>query len=60
MYRVVSDFTAFYVDGEEKAKRYAQNGYDVYKVIKLMLDENDEFVSDEPNTSTNTAGENNG
>ena len=60
MYRVVGELSAFYVDNEEKAKKYAKEGYDVFQVIKLKLNDNDEFETDEPNAASAATGGING
>lgn len=43
MYQVSKDNMLFYVNEEDKAKRYALDGYDVFKVNRLVINEDGDF-----------------
>lgn len=43
MYQVFKDAMTFYVNDEEKAKRYAEDGYDVFQVDKLRVNDQGKF-----------------
>ena len=53
MYQVNKDNVLFYVNEEDKAKRYAMDGYDVFKVNRLIINDDGEL---EEETQINEAG----
>lgn len=53
MYQVNKDNVLFYVNEETKAKRYAMDGYDVFKVNRLIINDDGEL---EEETQMNEAG----
>lgn len=57
MYQVLKDGMTFFVTEEEKAKRYAEEGYDIFSVDKLRVNEEGEFEKDENVTEAKGTGE---
>ena len=53
MYQVNKDNILFYVNQEDKAKRYAMDGYDVFKVNRLIINDDGEL---EEETQMNEVG----
>ena len=54
MYQVVKDGIAFHVADEEKAKRYSSEGYTVFEVSEVFVNDDGEF--EKVNTSNITGG----
>lgn len=48
MYQIIKDGLSFYVNDEEKARGYADDGYEVYQVDRLRINSNGKFEVDEP------------
>lgn len=56
MYQVIKDNITFYVDDEEKALQYAEEGYDIFLVTKLKIGENNKLQEEEPINSVTGIG----
>lgn len=52
MYRVIKDNIAFHVDDDEQVKQYLQDGYEVYTMDKVTIDENGDIKIDEKSLKT--------
>lgn len=46
MYQIIKDGLSFYVNDEEKARGYADNGYEVYKVDRLRVNSDGDLEID--------------
>lgn len=56
MYEVIRDGLSFTVDNEEKAKHFAEEGCEVYRVDRLRVNNAGEFEIDMPQTDVTGTG----
>lgn len=56
MYQVLKEGMTFFVNEEEKAKRYAEDGCDVFSVDKLRINEEGELEKDEHDLEVSGTG----
>lgn len=54
MYEIRKDGLAFHVNEEERAMQYADDGYEVYRIDRMRVNDNGELEVDEPIPQTGT------
>lgn len=60
MFQIIKDGLSFYVNDEEKAREYADDGYEVYKVDRLRINSDGELEVDSsthPETGVGSSAE---